>query len=230
MTKHHSYRPRTTQFTAAVKMKKVPAGDYYVAADVYDKKDTLVGTAGPFKIIKMDVASSPTPTVTPSTTPTPVVTPTPTRTATRTATTTATATTKPPTATPTATATAKVTVTGTSTPTPTATPATAAIMAPKNDATVSGTVNISVKPGQGAAYTYIYIDGQYWTQWSSNPTPWNSTAVSNGPHTIGVQSFISGAAGTGIYSIGLSVENVTQVTSTQTPTATPSATATRPLL
>jgi hypothetical protein len=239
MTKHHSYRPQTTQFTAAVKMKGVPAGDYYVAADVYEK-DTLVGTAGPFKIIKMDVASSPAPTVTPSTTPTRVVTPTPTPTVTRTATTTVTATitatpTIKPTSTPTTTATATLTRTATATvtattkpPTATATaaPATAAIMAPLNDATVSGMVNISVKPGQGAAYTYIYVDGQYLTQWSSNPTHWNSTVVSNGPHTIGAQSFVSSAGGTGIYSIGLMVVNSTQVTSTQTPTATPSATAT----
>ncbi len=208
MTKDHSYRPNAIQSVANVKMKKVPAGEYFVAANVYDRKDTLVGTAGPFEVIKMDVESSPTPTSGPTTTATPVVTPTATATATRT-----------------------VTATITSTPTivpPTATPTakpTAAIISPLSGSAVSGVVNVSVKPESGASSTDIYIDGEYWTQWSANPTPWNSTTVSNGPHTIGVHSVMSGTT-TGVNSIGFTVDNSIEATATQTATISPTARAT----
>jgi hypothetical protein len=166
---------------------------------------TALQTPGPTATIVRTPTSTPTPIASAQATATPTRTATPTTAATATPTGTAsTAATATPTlavtatpastATPTNAPTATPTATIAPTPTPTATPTSSviAITAPSNNATVSGTVQITVFKAPGVvSWANVYIDGTYFASTPPLTFNWNSTSVSKGSHTISARAYSS---------------------------------------
>jgi hypothetical protein len=56
VVRNSSYRPSATQFLAAIGMKHVPPGDYYVTADLYHNGE-IVAESGLFEVTKSDLKS-----------------------------------------------------------------------------------------------------------------------------------------------------------------------------
>ncbi len=126
IVRHHAFHPVSSQSTANLDMKSVPAGSYNVAAEVFHHGQRLTGT-NPYGVTKQGPTPTPiesaTPTPIGTSTPTPSPTTTPRRTPTPTPTPRPTKTPKPTrTATRTATPTAKSTTTATPVPTATGSP------------------------------------------------------------------------------------------------------------
>jgi hypothetical protein len=126
IVRHHAFHPVSSQSTANLDMKSVPAGSYNVAAEVFHHGQRLTGT-NPYGVTKQGATPTPiesaTPTPIGTSTPTPSPTTTPRHTPTPTPTPRPTKTPKPTrTATRTATPTAKSTSTATPVPTATGSP------------------------------------------------------------------------------------------------------------
>ncbi len=162
----------------------------------------------------------PTTTATATQAATPTVTPTIAATATRTATTTPTAT---------------VAATATSTAVPSATPTSGAvtITTPAHNATVAGTVPITIVKTAAVSWVNVYIDGGYFASTPPLVFNWNSATVPDGVHQISAVAYAANAAVLGSDSFNVTVANAgvtptaTPVpTSTATPVSTPTAVGT----
>ena len=100
------------------------------------------------------------------------------------------------------------------------------ITAPANEATVSGTVTISISNASGVTWSNVYIDGVYFASTPPSTFSWNSTAVADGSHTISATAFGSSSSVLGAANISVNVHNGGGTpTATTTPAATPTATA-----
>ena len=192
-----------------------------------------------------------TPTVTPTPLQTPTVTPTPARTPTVTPTPGQTPTVTPtPAQTPTVTPTPRQTPTTTPTPaqtptaTPTATPtpvgnSTLTVLSPANGATISGTITIQTKVSSSVSWAKNYPDGTgngnvCGPSGGACNISFNTTTVTNGPHTLVIKAFSTSNAVLATVSIAVTVNNgsiptptvTPTVTATPTPAVTPTPTAT----
>jgi flagellar hook assembly protein FlgD len=104
---------------------------------------------------------------------------------------------------------------------PTATPTSSlvAITAPLNNATVSGTVPITVTKAASVSWENVYIDGSYFASTPPATFSWDSTTVPDGAHTISVSGFNASGTVLGTASINVTVANGTSSTPTATATA-----------
>jgi hypothetical protein len=108
----------------------------------------------------------------------------------------------------------------------------ATITSPANGATVSGQVTIATQESSQVSWINVNVDGVWFA--SNSPTAarpysvtWNSTKVSNGSHTVSVDSFGSSNQLLGGNSIKVNVANLAATrTTTRTPTRTPTPRAT----
>jgi hypothetical protein len=100
------------------------------------------------------------------------------------------------------------------------------ILAPANGAQVSGNVGISTQTGRSVVWVNVFIDGQYLASSPPSVFQWDSTAASNGSHTIRADARNArGLLGTA--SAIVDVENATASgSSASTPAAEPQATPT----
>jgi hypothetical protein len=119
----------------------------------------------------------------------------------------------------------------TATPTATPTPGIVAITAPANNATVSGTVSITLTKAASVTWADVYIDGTYFSSTPPSTFSWNSTTVTNGLHAISVTGFNSSGTVLGNASINVTVQNgvatpTPTAVQTPVPTHTPTRTAT----
>jgi autotransporter family porin len=62
------------------------------------------------------------------------------------------------------------------------------ITSPANGATVSGPVDIDVAASARAEWVNLFIDGQYYRSTPPYTWNWDTTAMTDGPHTIGAQA------------------------------------------
>jgi N,N-dimethylformamidase beta subunit-like protein len=166
---------------------------------------------------------SATPTSTPSVTPTPAHTPTITPT---------------PVQTPGVTPTPRQTPTTTPTPvqTPTATPtpggsSALTVVSPANGATISGTITIQTKVSSSVSWAKNYPDGTgngniCGPSGGTCNISFDTTTVSNGPHTLVIKAFSTSNAVLATVSVAVTVNNGSVSTPTVTATPTPAVTPT----
>jgi hypothetical protein len=64
------------------------------------------------------------------------------------------------------------------------------IMSPANNSTVSGAVSVQTKLGPAAWWAHLLVDGNWVANLPPNTINWYSTNVSDGVHTLVVQSFL----------------------------------------
>jgi hypothetical protein len=124
-------------------------------------------------------------------------------------------------ATPTPTSSVGPTPTTVPTLVPTATPTSTEVMitAPLNGATVSGTVPFTITKAADVSWVDFYVDGEYFASTPPSTFSWDTTTVTNGPHSLSATAF----NGTGTV-VGTAAINVTVVQgATPTATATPSS-------
>jgi len=95
------------------------------------------------------------------------------------------------------------------------------ITAPANEATVSGTVSISITNAAGVSWSDFYIDGSYLASTPPSTVSWSSSSVPDGPHTISATAFNSTGTVLGEANLTVTVHN-----GSATPTATAHATTT----
>ena len=81
------------------------------------------------------------------------------------------------------------------------------IAAPGNDATVSGSVDITAQIGAGVSWMNVYIDGSYLASSPPFNFTWDSTTAVNGNHTISANAYASNGSLAGNASITVSVQN-----------------------
>lgn len=81
------------------------------------------------------------------------------------------------------------------------------ITAPGNDATVSGSVDITAQIGAGVSWMNVYIDGSYLASSPPFSFAWDSTSVVNGNHSISANAYASNGSLAGSASITVSVQN-----------------------
>src|SRR6202043_2625278 len=105
------------------------------------------------------------------------------------------------------------------------------ITAPANEATVSGTVNISISNSPGVSWSDFYVDGNFLASTPPSTVSWSSTSAPDGPHTISATAFSSTSTVLGKANITVNVHNggatpTATAHATTTAVATPHATAT----
>ena len=123
-----------------------------------------------------------------------------------------------PAATPTASGATPTATPNSSGPTATPTPGVVQITAPLNNATVSGTVSITLV--KNASWANLYIDGNYFASTPPATFSWNSATATNGTHTISANAYNGSGTIIGNASILVSVQQGATPTATLTPTAT----------
>jgi len=179
---------------------KVVNGVHTISANGYSSGSTLLGSSA----VNVYVQNNSTPTPTSAPTRTPTATPAPTSIATLTPAPTPTGTIA---STPVPTPTAIATMTGTPTLTPSPSSTAVFIVAPINNATVSGSIPISVSKGTAVSWVDIYVDGGFFGSTPPSSFIWNSTSVTNGQHTISATGFSSAGTAVSSASIVVTVQN-----------------------
>jgi hypothetical protein len=124
-----------------------------------------------------------------------------------------------PAATPTASVSTPTATQQVGSPTATPTPGAVQITAPLNNATVTGTVTITLV--KSASWANVYIDGIYYASTPPATFSWNSATVANGAHTISANAFNGSGTLIGTASITVNVQQGATPTPSVTPTATP---------
>ena len=91
------------------------------------------------------------------------------------------------------------------------TPPTTSITSPANGATVSGTVTVSANASDnvGVSRVELYVDGALAGTDTSSPyqIAWNTTATSNGPHTLQTRAYDAAGNNGSSVSVGVTVNN-----------------------